>query len=114
LTGKSRLTDVSSTPAAILDALGDGTRRQVFELLRDGPQSVGALAARLPVSRPAVSQHLKALKAAGLVADEADGRRRQYRVERAGVDALRHWLDEFWTDALGAFSAYVEGVEGEE
>jgi DNA-binding transcriptional ArsR family regulator len=111
LTRKSRLTDVSSAPSAVLDALGDGTRRQVFELLRCGPQSVGQLAAQLPVSRPAVSQHLKALKEAGLVADEADGRRRQYRVERAGVAALRGWLDEFWSETLGAFSAYVEAEE---
>jgi DNA-binding transcriptional ArsR family regulator len=96
-----------AAPAAVLDALGDGTRRQVFELLRGGPQSVGQLAARLPVSRPAVSQHLKALKEAGLVTDQADGRLRRYRVERAGVAALREWVDEFWTDALGAFSAFV-------
>jgi DNA-binding transcriptional ArsR family regulator len=102
---------MSGAPSAVLDALGDGTRRQVFELLRAGPQSVGQLAARLPVSRPAVSQHLKALKSAGLVSDEADGRQRRYRVERAGVAALRDWLDEFWTDALGAFSAFVATEE---
>jgi len=98
---------MSSAPAAVLDALGDGTRREVFELLRAGPQSVGELAARLPVSRPAVSQHLRALKEAGLVSDEADGRRRRYHVERAGMAVLRDWLDEFWNEALGAFSAFV-------
>jgi DNA-binding transcriptional ArsR family regulator len=98
---------MSSAPAAVLDALGDGTRRQVFELLRAGPQSVGEIAARLPVSRPAVSQHLRALKDAGLVSDEADGRRRRYQVERAGMAVLREWLDEFWNETLGAFSAFV-------
>jgi DNA-binding transcriptional ArsR family regulator len=95
------------THSAVLDALGDGTRRQVFELLRAGPQSVGQLAARVPVSRPAVSQHLRALKEAGLVSDEADGRLRRYQVERAGIAVLRDWLDEFWNEALGAFSAFV-------
>lgn len=98
---------MSRAPSAVLDALGDGTRREVFELLRTGPQSVGELAAQLPVSRPAVSQHLRALKQAGLVSDEADGRRRRYQVERAGIAVLREWLDEFWNEALGAFSAFV-------
>lgn len=98
---------MSTAPGVVLDALGDGTRREVFELLRAGPRSVGQIAAQLPVSRPAVSQHLKALKEAGLVVDEADGRLRRYRVEPAGVAALRRWLDEFWTDVLGAFSAFV-------
>jgi DNA-binding transcriptional ArsR family regulator len=97
----------SPGPSAVLDALGDGTRRQVFELLRAGPQSVGQLAARLPVSRPAVSQHLKALNDAGLVSHEAHGRQRRYQVERAGMAALRQWLEEFWNEALGAFSAFV-------
>jgi len=104
---------VTNAPAAVLDALGDGTRRQVFELLRGGPRSVGQLASMLPVSRPAVSQHLKALKNAGLVSDEADGRLRRYRIEGAGVAALRRWLDEFWTEALAAFGAYVAEADAE-
>lgn len=78
-----------------LTALADPTRRQLFELLRAGPQSVGALAEKLPVSRPAVSQHLKVLKAAALVTDRAEGTRRVYYIDPKGLAALRRWLDEF-------------------
>src|SRR3954470_13454656 len=78
-------------------ALGDSTRNQIFERLRDGPATVSVLAQGLPVSRPAVSQHLKVLKAAGLVADQADGTRRIYRIDWAGLNALRAHLDGFWT-----------------
>ena len=89
-------------------ALADPTRREIFERLRDGPRAVGALAATLPISRPAVSQHLKVLKDAGLVADEADGTRRVYHIDPHGLAALRIWLDQFWDDALLAFKAEAE------
>lgn len=94
--------------AAALTALADPTRRAVFERLRSGPVSVGDIAAELPVSRPAVSQHLKVLKAAGLVRDEADGTRRLYAVDPRGLADLRAWLDGLWNHALGAFKAEVE------
>jgi DNA-binding transcriptional ArsR family regulator len=97
--------------ARALDALADGTRRTVFEQLRDGPLSVGDLAARLPVSRPAVSQHLRVLKQAGLVSDERAGTRRLYRVEPDGIAELRDYLDEFWDRALAAFKEAVEKEE---
>ena len=89
-------------------ALGDPTRREVFERLRAGPQSVTALAAGMPVSRPAVSQHLKVLKVAGLVSDRAEGARRVYCIDPAGLGELRRWLDGFWDDALQAFKIEVE------
>src|SRR6478672_3138249 len=88
---------------AVLDALGDGTRRTIFELLGEEPRSVGELAARLPVSRPAVSQHLKVLKEIGLVIDRAEGTRRIYRLDPQGVGALRAYFDAFWLQALTAF-----------
>jgi DNA-binding transcriptional ArsR family regulator len=91
-----------------LDALGDPTRRAIFELLAGGPLPVGELARRLPVSRPAVSQHLRVLKEAGLVVDHAAGTRRLYRVKQDGVDALRAWLDGIWTTALDAFKTAAE------
>ena len=91
-----------------LTALADPTRRAVFERLSGGPLSVGEIAAELPVSRPAVSQHLKVLKEAGLVRDEADGVRRLYEVDPRGLVELRSWLDRFWNDALAAFKAEVE------
>jgi len=91
------------TYAKALQCLSDPTRRQVFERLRAGPQSVGVVARGLPVSRPAVSQHLKALKAAGLVSDRPEGTRRVYFVERQGLGELRRWLEGFWTDALESF-----------
>jgi len=89
-------------------ALADPTRRAVFEKLRAGPASVGAIAAGLPVSRPAVSQHLKALREAGLVRHEVDGTRRLYEVDPRGLGELRSWLDRFWSDSLAAFKAEVE------
>lgn len=91
-----------------LTALADPTRRAVFERLRAGPVSVTDIAADLPVSRPAVSQHLKVLKEAGLVRDEADGARRLYEVDPRGIEELREWLESFWDDALEAFKAEVE------
>jgi DNA-binding transcriptional ArsR family regulator len=89
-------------------ALADPTRRAVFERLRAGPAAVGELADGLPVSRPAVSQHLKVLKEAGLVADERDGARRLYRIEPAGLAGLRDYVNSFWDEALAGFKATAE------
>lgn len=91
-----------------LAALGDPTRRAIFELLAEGPTPVGELATRLPVSRPAVSQHLKVLKAAGLVLHRAAGTRRLYQLDPDGVAMLRDYLDRFWDRALADFKAFVE------
>ena len=88
-----------------LDALGDPTRRQIFESLRGGPRSVGELAAGVPVSRPAVSQHLRVLKQAGLVRDSKDGTRRLYRIDGGGLESLRDYFDGFWGEALERFAA---------
>jgi DNA-binding transcriptional ArsR family regulator len=89
-------------------ALADPTRRTVFERLKDGPRSVRELADTLPVTRPAVSQHLKVLKDAGLVIDRAQGRQRVYRIDPHGLGQLRAWLDRFWDIALQAFKAEAE------
>ena len=91
-----------------LAALGDPTRRAIFELLAEGPTPVGELAALLPVSRPAVSQHLRVLAEAGLVRHRADGARRLYQLDPAGLAALRGYLDRFWGRALEDFKAAVE------
>jgi DNA-binding transcriptional ArsR family regulator len=96
-------------------ALGDPTRRTIFELLGVGPRSVGDLAGELPVSRPAVSQHLKVLKDAGLVSESRVGTRRVYQVEPEAVAELRTYFDEFWTQALAAFKTAAESeLEGEQ
>jgi DNA-binding transcriptional ArsR family regulator len=95
----------------VMNALGDPTRRAVFERLGDGPASVGAIAGRLPVSRPAVSQHLKVLKQAGLVTDRQLGNRRIYSLDPDGLGALRAYVDRFWTQALDAFKTAVEQDE---
>ena len=97
-----------SADAAAFVALADPTRRQVFERLAHRKRSVGELAAGLPVSRPAVSQHLKVLKQAGLVADEQDGARRVYRIDPRGLEMMRNYLDRFWDRALAAFKAAAE------
>lgn len=89
-------------------ALADPTRREIFERLARRPLAVGELASQLPVSRPAVSQHLKVLKEAGLVMDHPEGTRRVYRVDPQGVDAMRRYLDRFWDRALAAFKDAVE------
>ncbi|TMK34958.1 MAG: helix-turn-helix transcriptional regulator [Actinobacteria bacterium] len=94
-----------------LDALGDPTRRRVFERLRRGPLSVTELAEKLPVSRPAVSQHLRVLKQAGLVTERRDGTRRLYRIDPDGLGELRDYFDDFWGDALAAFQAAVKKGE---
>jgi DNA-binding transcriptional ArsR family regulator len=91
-----------------LAALADPTRRLVFERLKSGPRPVGAIADGLPVSRPAVSQHLKVLKEAGLVTDRPEGTRRVYCIDPDGLGALRRWLDQFWDEALARFAAEVE------
>src|SRR6202000_2459556 len=97
-----------------LAALADPTRRQVFKRLRGGGQPVGRIAQDLPVSRPAVSQHLKVLKEAGLVRETRDGTRRIYEIDRQGLGELRRWLDQFWDVALDAFTAAVATThEGE-
>jgi DNA-binding transcriptional ArsR family regulator len=91
-----------------LDALGDPTRRAVFKRLRGGERSVGEIAAGMDVSRPAVSQHLRVLKAARLVTDRAEGTRRLYAVDSRGVGVLRSWLEGFWDEALTAFKDAAE------
>ena len=96
-----------------LDALGDGTRRRVFELLRSGPRSVGDIAAELPVTRPAVSQHLRVLEGARLVTHRRAGTRNIYELDPAGVRAVRDWVDEFWTEALARFEQ-AAAQKGEE
>jgi DNA-binding transcriptional ArsR family regulator len=100
---------------AVLDALGDPTRRTILETLRrTGPSSVAGLAERVPVSRPAISQHLKVLSQAGLVEHEPRGTRNIYRLDRAGLDEVRNWLDQFWGDALDAFAEHVRRTEEEQ
>ena len=98
----------------VFAALHDPTRRAVLERLRDGPRPVGEIARGLPVTRPAVSQHLKVLKEAGLVSDRSEGTRRIYYVDPKGLGAMRAWLDQFWDSALSAFAAEVERASKEE
>jgi len=92
----------------VFEALGDPTRRTVFKRLRDGARSVTEIADGVDVSRPAVSQHLAVLKAAGLVTDRAEGTRRLYAVDQRGLAAVRDWLDGFWNKTLAAFKAAAE------
>jgi len=96
------------TYAKALDCLGDPTRRKVFERLRSGPLSVGEIARDMPVSRPAVSQHLALLKQAGLVVDKPVGTRRVYYIDPRGLSAVRAWFDQFWDQALASFQDEVE------
>jgi DNA-binding transcriptional ArsR family regulator len=105
---------VPASASAVLDALGDKTRRSIFEKLADGPVAVGVLAEQLPISRPAVSQHLRVLQEADLVVESAAGTRRIYRINQAGVMALRDYLDRFWAQTLANFKETVERVEGDE
>jgi DNA-binding transcriptional ArsR family regulator len=97
-----------------LTALSDATRREVFELVAERPRAVGELAAQLPVSRPAVSQHLRVLKEAGLVEDEAVGARRIYKLHPEGVAELSSYLDGFWTRSLRTFKAVAEAGDKED
>jgi DNA-binding transcriptional ArsR family regulator len=98
--------------ALAIQALGDPTRRSIFERLRHGPRAVGELARELPVSRPAVSQHLRVLKEAGLVTEQRNGTRRIYGVDAASVAELRDYFDGFWSDALESFKRAVEQEQG--
>jgi DNA-binding transcriptional ArsR family regulator len=97
--------------ATTLDALGDPTRRAVLELLREGPSPVGELARHLPGSRPAVSQHLRVLKEAGLVQDTPEGTRRVYRIDPPGLEALRTYVEGLWDAALSEFRRIAEEEE---
>jgi DNA-binding transcriptional ArsR family regulator len=100
---------------AVLEALADPTRREVFERLRSGPLPVVEIARGLPVSRPAVSQHLRVLKDAGLVSDRAEGNRRLYQVETPALAELRRYLEGFWDEVLEAYRRAAEApIEGEE
>ena len=96
---------VGTYGSAGIAALGDSTRRAIFESLARRPKAVGELAAELPVSRPAVSQHLRVLKEAGLVSDHADGTRRIYQIRQRGVQAIHGYLDQMWGQAMAAFQA---------
>jgi DNA-binding transcriptional ArsR family regulator len=93
-----------------LDALGDPSRRAIVAILSEGPAPVGVLAARLPISRPAVSQHLAVLKGAGLVRDRAEGTRRVYSLDGAGLDEIRAFLAAFWQADLHRFSLHVAAM----
>jgi DNA-binding transcriptional ArsR family regulator len=95
------------TYEAVLEALGDRTRRQIVASLRGGPASVGELAGRLPVSRPAISQHLAVLQRSRLVTYEEVGTRNVYRLDNSGLDDLGAWLDGFWLNALDRFAEHV-------
>ena len=95
-------------------ALGDPTRRAIFERVAARPSAVGELARGLPVSRPAVSQHLRVLKAAGLVSETPDGTRRIYRLDPRGIAAMRDWLDAHWSSALDAFKDFADEQAKEE
>lgn len=97
--------------ADALSVLADPTRREIFERLAAGPRPVSELAKGLPVSRPAVSQHLQVLKAAGLVSDRAEGTRRIYQIDPKGLGQIRRWLDQLWDRSLEAFQAEVERSE---
>lgn len=99
--------------ARVLDALGDPTRRAVLEVLRSGARPVGEIAAHLPVSRPAVSQHLRVLKEAGLVRDRQEGTRRLYSVDARGLSALRTYLESYWDTALAAFKEAADDTATE-
>lgn len=105
-------TNRSERPARALQALGEASRRDIVECLRERPHAVAELAARLPVSRPAVSQHLRVLKSAGLVTDRAEGTRRVYALDPAGLELLRSYLDVVWRDGLAAFAHEAEREEG--
>lgn len=98
---------------AALTALGDPMRRRIFERLASGPAPVGEIAAGLPVSRPAVSQHLRVLREAGLVQEAAAGTRRIYRLDPRGIGAMRDWLDAHWATALAGLAIYVEDAKAQ-
>ena len=97
-------------PADPFEALADPHRRTIVELLATGPRSVGELAGELPISRPAVSRHLRLLREAGLVTDEAEGRRRLYRLDESGASEVRAYLERVWGDALVRFRLLAENT----
>jgi DNA-binding transcriptional ArsR family regulator len=99
--------------AHAFDMLADPTRRAILERVGQAPAAVGEIAAGLPVSRPAVSQHLKLLKEAGLVTETASGTRRIYRIDPRGLGAMRDWLDQFWKTSLENFAVYAESLPEE-
>lgn len=101
----------SSAAVSALGALGDPTRRAIFERIAQKAAAVGEIAEQLPVSRPAVSQHLKVLKAAGLVTESAEGTRHIYRLDPRGIGAVREWLDQYLGEALDAFKAFADAQE---
>jgi DNA-binding transcriptional ArsR family regulator len=101
---------VVTEPASALDALGDANRRAIVEVLSAGPASVQSIADRLPISRPAVSRHLRLLKEAGLVDDEAIGTRRLYALRSEGVDAIRSYFETMWTEAATRFRLTAENL----
>jgi DNA-binding transcriptional ArsR family regulator len=102
------------TDIPTLDALGDSTRRQLLELLREGPCSVNELAAHLPISQPAVSQHLKVLREAHLVRVNKNGNRRIYTIDPVGLESLRTYIENLWSDVLGAYTKAAEKISQEE
>jgi DNA-binding transcriptional ArsR family regulator len=104
---------VTDEAATVLTALGDPTRREIFERIAAHPSAVGEIASDLPVSRPAVSQHLRVLKDAGLVIDHPAGTRRIYELNPQGIEALRSYLDGFWNRSLAAFKRAAERPEKE-
>lgn len=97
-----------SRPLDALAVLGDPTRRRLFERLAESPAAVGELSRIVPVTRSAVSQHLRVLKEAGLVVDVAEGTRRIYRIDPRGIGAIRSWLDRHWSDSLADFRAFAD------
>ncbi|MBO6939142.1 MAG: winged helix-turn-helix transcriptional regulator [Deltaproteobacteria bacterium] len=103
-----------NAPTRAFDALGNPTRRSIVRILGAGPRSVQEIADELPVSRPAVSKHLRLLSDAKLVAHHADGVRNVFRLERAGFEAARRWLDAFWDDALSRFAMVAENLPEED
>lgn len=102
--------DLTPTQEATLDALGSPLRRQIVRMLAPGPLSVGEIAARLPVSRPAVSKQLRVLERADLVRHRSQGNRNMFRLDPAGFEAARHWLDAFWDDALARLAVVAGNV----
>lgn len=94
----------------VLDALGNGVRRDILALLREGPRAVGSIAAELPVSRPAVSRHLRQLEGAGLVRHRSAGNKNLFELDRAGFEQARAWLDSFWDVALRRFAMVAESL----
>ena len=101
----------ASAAVSALGALGDPTRRAIFERIAQKPAAVGEIAEQLPVSRPAVSQHLKVLKAAGLVTESSEGTRHIYRLDPRGIGAMRDWLDHYLGEALDAFKAFADAQD---